>query len=432
MSLPHQTTVLIVGAGPAGMAAAISLSKQGIQDITIVDAVLTGENSSRALVIQAATMEALNTVGCLDNLLNMGVKMDRVNILSGSSTLLSIDLSGLSRYTKFPFGLILPQYLTESGMLERLHEAGIKVLRPFKVIALKQSQDHMVDAHFESGDVVRAMYVIGADGAHSTVRHEAGITFKDPDGDEENDYGNFSQMVLGDVTFSSPPQLPSEASKAFISIDNGNFTLLSPPFPAQASPDPDHLVYRYVSTVPVERQRATPHAPSTEYLQALLDRGPVTLSSDPAVNPHPMHIEHTLWSSRYRTHAAIADRCFARLPGGGAVFLVGDAAHIHSPVGGQGMSLGIRDAISLGPVLRAHSEGAASDTLLEDWAANRHARALAVISLTKQALGMIARPAARGMWAPLWWLGFVALRVMSKFAFVQRLIAYRLSGLAEI
>lgn len=96
--------------------------------------------------------------------------MDRVNILSGSSTLLSIDLSGLSRYTKFPFGLILPQSLTESGMLERLHEAGIKVLRPFKVVALKQSQDHMVDVHLESGDVVRAKYVIGADGAHSTAR----------------------------------------------------------------------------------------------------------------------------------------------------------------------------------------------------------------------------------------------------------------------
>jgi 2-polyprenyl-6-methoxyphenol hydroxylase-like FAD-dependent oxidoreductase len=435
MSLPQRTTVLIVGAGPCGLAAALSLNHQGIHDIIIVDAILAGENSSRAMVIQAATLEALNNVGCLDKVLSVGDKVETLGLHDGSSYLLSTDFSLLSPYTKFPFALRVPQTETEAGMLEKLNELGIKVWRPFKVISLKPSQDteeRLFDVQFESGDILKAKYVIGADGAHSVVRSEAGIPFNDPNGDEKHDYGNLSQLALGDVSFTSPPQLDTPDGVS-LTFSDGNFTLFTP-FPADASPDKTRSVYRIVSSVPVEDGTA-PHAPSAEYLQSLMDRcGPPSLSSDSAVNPHPTRVEKVYWSSRYRTRSAVAERYFARKPNGeGAVLLIGDAAHIHSPIGGQGMSLGIRDAISLGPVLKAHidsADGIASDTLFEEWAASRHKRAVSVVALTKETLGIITAP--RRVWSPLLKLGFAVLRFLGTFKFVKRMVAYRLSGLAEI
>ncbi|KAJ7172971.1 FAD/NAD-P-binding domain-containing protein [Mycena crocata] len=434
MSLPRQTTVLICGAGPAGMAAALSLHHHKIHDVVIVDSLLAGQNSSRAMVIQAATLEALDTVGCLENLLEAGTKVERLGLHNGSSYLISADFSLLSSYTKFPFGLTIPQSSTEAGMLEKMAEAGINVLRPFKAVSMKASPDRegTIDVAFDSGDIVQAKYVIGADGAHSVIRNEVGIAFKDPDGDEGRDYGNLSQLALGDVAFSSPPQFPAPATNVFVSMADGNFTLLVP-FPAHASPDKTRTVYRFASSVPVEDGTA-PHAPGTDYLQSLLDRcGAASLSSDPTVNPHPTRIERTYWSSRYRTRAAIADRCFTRLAGSGAVLLIGDAAHIHSPLGGQGMSLGIRDAISLGTALKAHialdADKSGSDKLLEDWAADRHARALSVIALTKRGLRVIS---SRNAWLPFRLLGLAVLWLAFRFTFFKRMIAYRISGLADV
>ncbi|KAJ7768644.1 FAD/NAD-P-binding domain-containing protein [Mycena maculata] len=348
-----------------------------IQDIVIVDSVLAGENASRAVVIHAATLEALNSVGCLDKLLKVGDKVHCLVLRDGASYLISVDFSLLAPYTNYPFGLVLPRDARNPG------GAGGQGSAPVQ-------------------------------GRVPEVRQEIGISFNDPDGDKVHDYGNMSQLVLGDVTF------PPPALTALASLMDGNLVFLAP-FPASVSPDPERL------------DGTAPHAPSTKYLESLLNRcAPSAVSSDPAVNPHLIRIEKTYWSSRYRTRSAIAERTFARFRDqreSGVVLLIGDAAHIHWPVGGQGMSLGIRDAISLGPALRAHIDSAVQDTpsdqdrLLADRAASRHGRARTVIVLTKGALGvMVGRR----------WLGFTLLRFMGSFKFVQRMVAYRLSGLAEI
>ncbi|CAK5277056.1 unnamed protein product [Mycena citricolor] len=421
MSLPAETPILIVGAGPCGMAAALSLYHQGIRDVVIVDAIEPGENASRAMVIHAATLEALDKIECMDIILPLGVQLGSLGMHEGPSYLLTADFSLLADKTKFPFGLLIPQSRTERAMLAKLTELGIHVFRPLRVASVKECTDDsgMLEVSFESGEVIKAKYVIGADGAQSVVRHHAGIGFKDPQGDGPRDFGDLSQMALGDVSFSAP--LPSTAPRIMLRIANFNVMLIAQ-FPDGAYPNATKPVYRIASGIP-EQMGAVPHSPDLEYLQKMFDR----------MAPGPLQgsqIETVHWSSRYKTRSAISDRHFMRFPGGGVVLLIGDAAHIHSPLGGQGMSLGLRDSISLGPVLSAHLGAPENDSGLLEWARWRHERALEVIKLTEHGMGLISSP--RKMWAPVRWVVFTVIRMLGRLRFVRRAVAFRTSGLAEI
>ncbi|CAK5266219.1 unnamed protein product [Mycena citricolor] len=421
MSLPAETPILIVGAGPCGMAAALSLYHQGIRDVVIVDAIEPGENASRAMVIHAATLEALDKIECMDIILPLGVQLGSLGMHEGPSYLLTADFSLLADKTKFPFGLLIPQSRTERAMLAKLTELGIHVFRPLRVASVKECTDDsgMLEVSFESGEVIKAKYVIGADGAQSVVRHHAGIGFKDPQGDGPRDFGDLSQMALGDVSFSAP--LPSTAPRIMLRIANFNVMLIAQ-FPDGAYPNATKPVYRIASGIP-EQMGAVPHSPDLEYLQKMFDR----------MAPGPLQgsqIETVHWSSRYKTRSAISDRHFKRFPGGGVVLLIGDAAHIHSPLGGQGMSLGLRDSISLGPVLSAHLGAPENDSGLLEWARWRHERALEVIKLTEHGMGLISSP--RKMWAPVRWVVFTVIRMLGRLRFVRRAVAFRTSGLAEI
>jgi 2-polyprenyl-6-methoxyphenol hydroxylase-like FAD-dependent oxidoreductase len=185
--LPETTTILIVGGGPSGLSSAISLVNQGCRDIVIVDAVLQGQNTSRAMAIHAATLEvsscyslpcttlrnifqSLDTVACADPLIQLGIQGKGLGMHNRSSPLLSVNFSSLSPYTRFPYVLILPQYVTERVLVEHLEGLGVRVLRPYKVVGLK-TNDNEAGLHvsFESGEVIKASYVIGADGARSAV-----------------------------------------------------------------------------------------------------------------------------------------------------------------------------------------------------------------------------------------------------------------------
>lgn len=268
---------------------------------------------------------------------------------------------------------------------------------------------------------------------------------------------NLAQMILADVTFDAP-----EEDIPFNGTVSSNSFFLCAPLPttfndylvASGHPTLTGRLYRIGSGVPLE-DGEIPHAPSKEYLQDLVDRfGPYTLSSDPSVNPKSksIRIKDVVWATRFRNHAAIADTLFTRLgssgslqpneePEGSATLLVGDAAHIHSPAGGQGMNLGLRDAVFLGEALTKHIRAAETqplseaDAILRDFAAVRHARALEVIGLTKGLLSIIGTK--KGEWL-YWWLpiSVVAVRnwamwVAGKVPFVQRKMAWELSGLGR-
>jgi 2-polyprenyl-6-methoxyphenol hydroxylase-like FAD-dependent oxidoreductase len=191
LNLPGRTTVLIVGAGPAGLAAALSLLHHGFHDFIIVDAISQGKNSSRAVVVHAATLEvrclccsvsscpshvdivqALDTIGCGDDIASQGTKCTAFNVGTRSTKLINPHIESLKRYTRHPYVLIIPQCVTECALEKKLASFGVIIHRPLKVVGLRRNaQDpQFSDVTFEDGRVITTKYVIGADGAHSTVR----------------------------------------------------------------------------------------------------------------------------------------------------------------------------------------------------------------------------------------------------------------------
>ncbi|KAI6046714.1 FAD/NAD(P)-binding domain-containing protein [Pisolithus marmoratus] len=455
MSLPRNTTVLIVGAGPTGLAAALSLIHHGFKDFVIVDALVKGDNSSRAVVVHAATLEALDTISCGDELVSKGTKMTTLNLGTRTAVLAYPQFKGLEPYTRHPYGLVIPQTFTEHILWNKLVSFGVTVYRPHKVVGMKANADdaNRADVTLEDGHVITTRYVIAADGAHSTIRTIAGIAFTDPKSGRGDHSTMLAQLAQADVTFDTS-DLDALNFRGVISPNNFCFCI---PFPStfneyltkETGKPAEGRIFRVGCGVPVE-EGPIPHAPSKEYMQNLIDRfGPVGLSSDPTVNPNgkAVCIKDVFWCSRFRTHSAIADTFFSRLSSGGsskhegvAILLVGDAAHIHSPAGGQGMNLGIRDAVFLGEVLVKHIKATDStplpeaDRILTEFVTERRARALEVIGFTKNLL------AIAGMKDEIvaWWLPISkvtlrdwALWILGKVGYMRKQAAWNVSGLGR-
>jgi hypothetical protein len=251
-------------------------------------------------------------------------------------------------------------------------------------------------------------------------------------------------MVIADVTFEPEPVGPLTIEGHLNGIvSSGSIFLLTPfgnHFNDELKRDGKPItksIFRVGCAIPVNNGEP-PHAPSKDYIQNLVDTyGPACITSDLSLNPTPVKIDQLVWSSRFRTHSAIADRIFTRF--GAAIFLVGDAAHIHSPAGGQGMNLAIRDAVFLSEAVTKHIQASAEnldvdDTILQEFAKARHARALEIIGFTKNLLKL-----ASLTYDPYaWWMPFslasvrdLILRILGRFHFVQSRVAWGLSGLGR-
>jgi 2-polyprenyl-6-methoxyphenol hydroxylase-like FAD-dependent oxidoreductase len=377
-SSSFDTDVLIVGAGPAGLTLATSLAARGL-NFMLIDRQAEGANTSRAAVVHAHTLEALEPLQVAARLVARGVQAQRFTIRDRDSVLVPIGFDQLP--TRYPYTLMVSQAVTESVLLERLRELGGQVLRPRVLTDLRQDATGAT-ATLDDGRQVRARYVVGADGMHSTVRERAGIGFTG------GSYGE--SFLLADVRLTGG--VPHDEVILYFSPAG---LVVVAPLPGGA--------HRIVATV-----ANAPEHPDAVYLQALLDaRGP---ASERAV------VREVLWGSRFRVHHRLADAYRA-----GRVLLAGDAAHVHSPAGGQGMNVGIVDAIALADALSQALAG--NDAALDTYGTTRRPVAGQVIALADRLTRMAtARPALRPARNLL-------LRTLSRLPMVRRQLAWRLSGL---
>jgi 2-polyprenyl-6-methoxyphenol hydroxylase-like FAD-dependent oxidoreductase len=373
----HDTDVLIVGAGPTGLTLAASLLLRGVS-IALVDRQAEGANTSRAAAVNARTLEVLEGLDVTRRLLKEGIEAPRFTIRDGARVLLPIDFSELA--TDYPFTLLVPQSTTERLLLGRVHELGGDVVRS-KVLATVAHDAAGATATFTDGDTIRARYVVGADGMHSTVREQAGIGFSG---------GSYEHLfVLADVRLTG--DTPADEVKLFWAAEG--LTVVAP-LPGGA--------FRIVA--PVDD---APEEPSIGFVQDILDsRGPGGLT-----------VTEVVWGSRFRIHHRVADTYRA-----GRLVLAGDAAHVHSPAGGQGMNLGIQDAIALADAL-ATALDSGSEQALDDYSAARRPIAQQVVTLTDRLTDLATLPRV------LRPLRNVFLGIVGRIPAVRRLLAARLSGL---
>jgi 2-polyprenyl-6-methoxyphenol hydroxylase-like FAD-dependent oxidoreductase len=377
--LPTATDVLIVGAGPAGLTLAVGLARQG-RLVTVVDGQAASDHTSRAAVVHARTLEVLEPYEVAERLAAEGIHVPRFTIRDRDRILVSVPFDDLP--TAYPYTLMVSQAVTEALLLQRLSELGGNVLRPYTVTSLEQD-DAGVTAVFSDHGRIRAAYVVGADGMHSTVREQAGIGFK---GDAYAE-----SFTLADVKLSGG--VP----------DNEVILYFSPDGLVVVAPLPGGI-HRIVATV-----TDAPQQPDVAFIQHLLDaRGP---SAQRAT------VHEVVWGSRFRVHHRVADSYRA-----GRILLAGDAAHVHSPAGGQGMNAGITDAAALAENLGAVLDGGSPD-LLDTYTATRRPVAQQVISLADR-LTRLATTNRR-----LRPLRNLALRLLARIPAFRHRLAWRLSGL---
>lgn len=380
--LPRNTDVLIVGAGPVGLTVGAALRAQGVA-VVIVDRAPQPPTTSRAAVIHARTLQKLETVGVTEELVRRGVIVPRFSLRDRDRTLVNVDFDGLP--TEHPYTVMLPQDQTEAILRSRLEELGEEVHRGYELAHIDQD-DEGVTATMAGGEMVSAAYVVGADGMHSAVREQCGIGFSG------EAYGQ--SFVLADV------RLDWEFADSEVML------YFAPAGLVVIAPLPEGR-YRIVATTD-----EAPEHPDSAFVQALLDeRGP---------EQRPAVVEEVVWSSRFRVHHRLADQYRA-----GRVFLAGDAAHVHSPAGGQGMNTGIQDAVALaGRLVGVMREGAEAGTL-DSYETERRPVAAGVLSLTHRMTRMATvehRLPRR--------LRNLALSVFGRIPAVRRRMAMNLSGLA--
>ena len=318
--------VVIAGGGPVGLLLACELRLAGV-DVLVLERLTERVPYSKALGMHARTLEVLDQRGIADRFLE-GHKRAPTTHFAGLRPL-EFDASA----TRHPYMLLIPQAHTERLIAERAAELGVRIRYGTEVTGLAQDADG-VDIEVAGGESLRARYLVGCDGSRSTVRRLLGVDFP----------GTPATLtaMIADVALDDPPAQPSLLAR---------------------HPGGQAGVLEYAP--------GTYRAMTIEFDTVTDPAAPVGFDEFKATFRRIAGTDHgmrdAIWVSRFGDAARQVDRYRV-----GRVFLAGDAAHIHNPSGGQGLNLGVQDAMNLGWKLAAAVRGQAADELLDSYHTERH------------------------------------------------------------
>ena len=322
--------VMIVGAGPTGLLLAGDLVEAGVR-VTVLERRTGGSTVTRAFAVHARTMEELEIRGVAEQLAATGTTIRDLRLFGS----IGIDLARLP--SRFPSLLITPQFRTEQVLARRVADHGAPVIHGAELVGLTQDRtgvDVQVRASDGASTTYRASYVVGADGVRSAVRTALGLPFPGR--------AVIKSIMLADVRLSDPPQDVLTVN----GVEDG-FALVAP------FGDGWYRVFAW------NRHHQVP------------DSAPLDLAEVRDVTRRALGTDFGMHDARWlsRFHSDERQVPSYRV---GRVFLAGDAAHCHSPAGGQGMNTGLQDAANLGWKLAAAVHGRADDQLLDSYHAERY------------------------------------------------------------
>ena len=342
-----RTEVLIAGAGPTGLVLALWLTRLGVP-VQVVDKAAEPGTTSRALAVQARTLELYRQLDLADAVVGRGRRVPGVGLWVKGEQVARVSFEEMGEdLTPYPFLHIFPQDEHERLLIGKLAELGVEVRRGTELAGFTEAEGR-VAAELRGPDgasrTVEAGYLAGCDGARSAVRTALAARFPG---------GTYRQMFyVADVEAAGPPM----DGRLHIGLDEADFLAVFP-LAGEARA-------RLIGTV--RDDLAGPGA--TLRFEDVGDR---------ALHQLKLQVARVNWFSTYHVHHRVADRFRA-----GRAFLLGDAAHIHSPAGGQGMNTGIGDAINLAWKLAAVIGGRAPDALLDTYPAERMAFARRLVATT--------------------------------------------------
>ncbi len=355
--------VLIVGAGPVGLTMAAELARYGVP-VRLVDRSDHPTQTSKALVVWSRTLELMDRMGCTPAFLQAGLKAHGATIRTGESVLGHTGFESIASH--YNFALMLPQRDTERLLNQHLESLGVAVERQVELTGFTDGGNH-VDARLRHPDgreeAVQTPWLIGCDGAHSTVRHGLGVAFH---GSAQGD-----DWMLADVRLEGDRVPPGDEIATYLHRD-GPFVIF--PIPGGRA--------RVIATVGKTDPSHPRPDPTLAEVQAMVDRR--AGGGFRVVDP--------VWLSNFRINERkVSD--YAK----GRVFLAGDAAHVHSPAGGQGMNTGMQDAFNLAWKLAAVTRGYAASTLLDSYSPERTAVGDMVLRNASRMtdMGTLSNPAAQ-------------------------------------
>jgi len=347
--------VLVVGAGPVGLTMALELARYGVP-VRLVDKMSARSDKSRAVALWSRTLELLDREDVTAELIARGNKVSAANIVSGQKLIARLDLARVQ--TPYPFLLLLPQNETETVLEQRLERYGVRSELGIELSAFTEDSQG-IDATLRDANgresSQRFSWLVACDGSHSPIRHDLGLSF---DGDTIG-----TDWALGDFHMTGAPyplnELPTywhqDGALIFFPMAPGRYRVIASLGPSGAT---------------------LPEPPTMQGFQAIVDRR----------GPGGIALTDPIWTSTFRINERQVDRYRV-----GRVFLAGDAAHVHSPAGGQGMNTGMQDAINLAWKLALVCRGLARGPhLLDSYDAERRPVGAEVIAsaghLTKLAL----------------------------------------------